>query len=155
MVDDLREVGLRITPQRLAILKTFAGDTSHPTAQELFERLRPEFPSMSFATVYKTLDALARTGLSGTVRIGTAARFDPNTEPHHHLVCEACGAVLDLPVRSLNAGRAATRRIARVAPGFSIRSVERIYRGTCERCTPLWFVRPGPGPKRKTKERHR
>ena len=134
MVDDLRKAGLRITPQRLAILRTFAGDTSHPTAQDLYERLRPEFPSMSFATVYKTLDALARAGLTGMVRIGQAARFDPNTTPHYHLVCESCGTVLDVPVRSLNAGRVAARRIARVAPGFSIRSVERIYRGTCEKC---------------------
>jgi len=145
MVAELRRAGLRLTPQRLALLEAFAGDKTHPTAQDLFERLKPKFPSMSFATVYKTLDALAQAGLTRTVRIGQAARFDPNTAPHHHLVCDACGEVFDVPVRSLNAGRAATRRIARVAPGFSIRAVERIYRGTCPRCAP----------QRTIKERHR
>lgn len=134
MVDELRRAGMRITPQRLAIVKTFAHDESHPTAQELFERLEPDFPSMSFATVYKTLDALARTGLCRTVRLGNAARFDPNTMPHHHVVCESCAAVLDVPVRSNAPGRAAKKKIARVIPGFSIRSIERIYRGVCPRC---------------------
>jgi Fur family peroxide stress response transcriptional regulator len=134
MIKELRRAGMRLTPQRLAIVKTFAHDVSHPTAQELFERLQPDFPSMSFATVYKTLDALARTGLCSTVRLGNAARFDPNTAPHHHVVCESCGVVLDVPARSLEPGRAAKKRLARLAPGFSIRSVERVYRGTCTAC---------------------
>lgn len=145
VASDLRKVGLRVTPQRLAIVRTFAHDLSHPTAQDLFERLRPDFPSMSFATVYKTLDALARAGLSGTLRIGHAARFDPNTAPHHHLVCDACGVVSDLPVRSLGTGAAAARTVSRVAPGFVVRSVERLYRGTCASCTP----------QRMTRQRHR
>src|SRR5208283_3157922 len=92
MLRDLKRAGLKMTPQRLAIVKLFAGDESHPTAQELFERLHGEFPSMSFATVYNTLDALASAGLSGTLRLGGAARFDPNVDAHHHAVCDRCGA---------------------------------------------------------------
>jgi Fe2+ or Zn2+ uptake regulation protein len=49
-------------------------------------------------------------------------------------VCESCGVVLDVPARSLEPGRAAKKRLARLAPGFSIRSVERVYRGTCTAC---------------------
>ena len=100
MLRDLKRAGLKLTPQRIAIVQLFAGDETHPTAQDLFERLRPSFPSMSFATVYNTLDTLARTGLAGTVRLpgkrGDAARFDPNTNPHHHAVCDACGTVVDI-----------------------------------------------------------
>lgn len=135
MIAELRRAGMRLTPQRLAIVKTFAHDESHPTAQELFERLRPDFPSMSFATVYKTLDVLARTKLCGNVRLGNAQRFDPNTSPHHHLVCEACQKVFDIPTKSMAPGRAARKKISRVAPGFSIRSVERVYRGLCPQCS--------------------
>ena len=135
MLEDLKRAGLKMTPQRIAIVRLFAVDESHPTAQALFERLRPEFPSMSFATVYNTLDALATAGLSGTIRLGNAARFDPNTAPHHHAVCDGCGAVSDLPARSLASSSAARRRIARVAPGFQVRSVERIYRGLCPLCS--------------------
>lgn len=134
MLEDLKRAGLKMTPQRIAIVRLFAVDESHPTAQALFERLRPEFPSMSFATVYNTLDALANAGLSGTIRLGNAARFDPNTLPHHHAVCDGCGAVRDLPARSLASSSAARRRIARVAPGFQVRAVERIYRGLCPAC---------------------
>jgi Fe2+ or Zn2+ uptake regulation protein len=138
MLRDLRRANLKLTPQRLAIVRLFAGDRSHPTAQDLFERLRPSFPSMSFATVYNTLDALARAGLAGVVRLpgkrGDAARFDPNTSPHHHAVCDGCGAVLDITAGTLAPTPAAVRKVRRAAAGFSVRAVERIYRGLCARC---------------------
>jgi Fur family peroxide stress response transcriptional regulator len=138
MLRDLKRAGLKLTPQRIAIVRLFAVDESHPTAQDLFERLQPEFPSMSFATVYNTLDTLAKTGLAGILRLpgkrGDAARFDPNTGPHHHAVCDGCGAVVDLPAGSLEPTPAAVKKLRRAAPGFSVRAVERIYRGLCARC---------------------
>ena len=107
---------------------------------------------MSFATVYNTLDALAHAGLSSTLRFSrpsvganepshaqasrgreaNAARFDPNVEPHHHAVCDRCGAVADIPV--LTSADDAPRSLQETAPGFSLRSVERIYRGLCSDC---------------------
>jgi Fur family peroxide stress response transcriptional regulator len=138
MLRDLKRAGLKVTPQRVAIVRQFAGDESHPTAQDLFERLQPSFPSMSFATVYNTLDALARAGLAGVVRLpgkrGDAARFDPNTGPHHHAVCDRCGAVVDIAAGTLEPTRGAIDKIRRAAPGFSVHAVERIYRGLCARC---------------------
>jgi Fe2+ or Zn2+ uptake regulation protein len=138
MLRDLKRAGLKMTPQRVAIVRQFAEDESHPTAQDLFERLRPSFPSMSFATVYNTIDALARAGLAGILRLpgkrGDAARFDPNTDPHHHAVCDSCGAVLDISAGTLAPTRGAIAKLRRVAPGFSVRAIERIYRGLCARC---------------------
>ena len=138
MLRDLKRAGLKLTPQRIAIVRLFAGDTSHPTAQDLFERLRPDFPSMSFATVYNTLDTLARAGLASIVRLpgkrGDAARFDPNMNPHPHAACDGCGAVVDVHASTLSPTPAAVRKLRRAAPGFSVRSVERIYRGLCARC---------------------
>jgi Fe2+ or Zn2+ uptake regulation protein len=134
MLEDLKRAGLKLTAQREAIVRHFAGDDSHPTAQELYDRLRPEFPQMSFATVYNTLDALAAAGLSGTLRLGQAARFDPNTEPHHHLVCESCGAIADVAAASLAPSPAAVKQLGRAAPGFRVRAVDRIYRGLCATC---------------------
>jgi Fur family peroxide stress response transcriptional regulator len=138
MLRDLKRAGLKLTPQRVAIVRQFSGDASHPTAQDLFERLRPAFPSMSFATVYNTLDALARAGMVGIVRLpgkrGDAARFDPNCDPHHHAVCDTCGAVIDIAAGSLAPSPGATKKLRRAAPGFSVRAVERIYRGLCARC---------------------
>ncbi len=137
MCEGLRARGFRLTPQRLAIVRLFAEDLSHPTAQDLFARLRPAFPTMSFATVYNTLDALAAAGLSSSLRLGApgaATRFDPNTEPHHHAVCDHCGAVVDLPVGSLSAPPVDARKIHGQSQGFRVRSVETIYRGACARC---------------------
>ena len=128
MLADLRKAGLKLTPQRIALVELFAVDESHPTAQALFERLRPAFPSMSFATVYNTLDALARAGLSSTLRLGQAARFDPNTAPHHHAVCDVCGEVRDIPAES------AAEELRLEATDFEVRAVERVYRGTCGSC---------------------
>ena len=126
MLADLKRAGLKMTPQRIAIARELEGDQSHPTAQELYERLLPSFPTMSFATVYNTLDALAKHGLIRTIRLGSAVRFDPNTTAHHHAVCDACGIVLDLP---------APAEAAHALPhGFSVRTEERTYRGTCSRC---------------------
>jgi Fe2+ or Zn2+ uptake regulation protein len=127
MLADLRRAGLKMTPQRIAIARELEGDASHPTAQELYERLRPSFPTMSFATVYNTLDALAKHGLIRTIRLGSAVRFDPNTTAHHHAVCDACGIVIDLPAPAESA--------AESIQGFSVRSEERTYRGLCSRCS--------------------
>jgi Fur family peroxide stress response transcriptional regulator len=128
---DLKRAGLKLTPQRMAIVRELADDRTHPTAQELFERLKPAFPTMSFATVYNTLDALAKLRLVGSLRLGSAVRFDPNTTPHHHAVCDACGAVVDLPPAP--ASPAVVRDI-QTTSGFEVRIEERTYRGLCGRC---------------------
>src|SRR5579862_1006070 len=79
MLASLRASGLKLTPQRMAIVRELAADPTHPTAQELFERLRPSLPTMSFATVYNTLDALAEAGLCASLSLAPGpARFDPN-----------------------------------------------------------------------------
>lgn len=125
MLADLKRAGLKMTPQRIAIARELEGDESHPTAQELYERLLPAFPTMSFATVYNTLEALAKNGLIRTIRLGTAVRFDPNTTSHHHAVCDACGIIVDLPADAP----------PKQAHGFSVRTEERTYRGLCSRCS--------------------
>jgi Fe2+ or Zn2+ uptake regulation protein len=150
MLAGVRAAGLKLTPQRLAIVRELAVDESHPTAQELFERLLPSMPTMSFATVYNTLDALSSAGLCAALALSPGSgRFDPNMEPHHHLVCDACGLVRDLPSapagvapRRTDEGDSARRavakevakEVAKVSPGFEVRAVERILRGLCAGC---------------------
>src|SRR6185436_6928124 len=97
MMQGVREAGLKLTPQRMAIVEAIADDPSHPTAQELYDRLRPELPTMSFATVYNTLAALTAAGLCASRALSRgSSRFDPNTEPHDHAVCDGCGKVMDV-----------------------------------------------------------
>ncbi|MFW6049965.1 MAG: Fur family transcriptional regulator [Myxococcota bacterium] len=129
VVAELRDAGLKVTPQRLAVFRALWGDETHPTAQEIYERLQEEFPSMSFATVYNTLDALAGIGRVRPLALGGATRFDPNVEPHHHAVCDRCGAVRDVPASPHQA-----RRTPAEVSGFRVRRVERLYRGLCPDC---------------------
>ena len=131
MLAELKKAGLKLTPQSIAIVEALSDDTSHPTAQELYERLLPAHPTMSFATVYNTLDALSKLALVGTLRLGSAVRFDPNVSAHHHAVCDGCGKVVDLPAREPSRK---TMDRAEEQSGFSIRTEERTYRGLCARC---------------------
>src|SRR4051794_17728939 len=83
MLACVRASGLKLTPQRIAIVRELAADPTHPTAQELFERLRATQPTMSFATVYNTLDALAAAGLCAALSLAPGpSRFDANMKAH-------------------------------------------------------------------------
>jgi Fe2+ or Zn2+ uptake regulation protein len=132
----VKAAGLKMTPQRMAIVREVAGDESHPSAQELFDRLRPGMPTMSFATVYNTLTALCAAGLGTSLSLAPgSARFDPNMHPHDHLVCDRCGAVRDIPESTPSRAAAPTRQtLAKAAPGFELRVVEQIFRGVCVDC---------------------
>lgn len=127
--EELRAAGLKATPQRVAIVACLAGDETHPTAQEIFDRLRPSFPGMAFATVYNTLSALMRVGRLSSLSLGGATRFDPNVTPHHHAICERCGKVRDIP-----ADRDDEAQLGGTVEGFTIHRVERVYRGVCAEC---------------------
>lgn len=138
MLARVRASGLKLTPQRMAIVRELAADPTHPTAQELYERLREALPTMSFATVYNTLDALAAAGLCEALSLSPgAARFDPNMEPHHHAVCDRCGLVRDVlraPRVSVDAAAGEGAAGAGSLGGFQVRVVEQIYRGLCADC---------------------
>jgi len=134
MLRRLRATGLKMTPQRMAIVREIAADESHPSAQELFDRLKPTSPSMSFATVYNTLAALCDAGLVMSLSLAPGStRFDPNMRPHDHAVCDDCGGVRDVLVERAptSSGMSAMSAI-----GFEVRSVERIFRGLCLACAP-------------------
>ena len=137
MLAGLRAAGLKVTPQRMAIVHEVAGDESHPSAHELFERLRQMMPTMSFATVYNTLSALCDAGLGRQLSlVPGSARFDPTPQPHDPVVCDVCGAVRDIPapVPARSSSAQVDLGLTTAAPGFFVRSVERIVRGLCVHC---------------------
>src|SRR5262249_50509460 len=83
-----RTAGLAVTPQRLAIFRHLAATETHPSAKELHALVRRELPTLSLATVYKTLDTLATVGAVRPVsRLGARGRWDASVPSHHHLVC--------------------------------------------------------------------
>jgi Fur family peroxide stress response transcriptional regulator len=88
---------LKMTPQRIAIMDYLDGNTSHPSADDIFKAVSGRFPTMSFATVYNTLDALKSRGRVLELTIDPERkRYDPNTVSHHHLICVTCKKVVDI-----------------------------------------------------------
>jgi Fur family peroxide stress response transcriptional regulator len=96
-MEKYKKMGLKLTPQRLAILECLDGNKNHPSAEEIYREVSGRFPTMSFATVYNTLDALRQRGSIMELTIDPAKkRFDPNTELHHHLICTRCKRIEDV-----------------------------------------------------------
>ncbi|HXX82202.1 MAG TPA: Fur family transcriptional regulator [Thermodesulfovibrionales bacterium] len=91
------QIGFKLTPQRIAILDYLNGNKEHPSADEIYRAVSEKFPTMSFATVYNTLDALKRRGMLLEITIDPhKKRFDPDSDPHHHLMCMQCMKVVDV-----------------------------------------------------------
>jgi len=86
------------TPQRLAILDFLEGNTSHPSADDIYRSVSKKYQSMSFATVYNTLNTLAKAGAVREITIDPKRKhYDPDTSGHHHLICVACERIFDVP----------------------------------------------------------
>lgn len=97
LIAKYREKGFKLTPQRLAILDFLEGNTDHPAAEDIYRHLRAVYPTVSFATVYNTLQALKVKGEIIEVTIDPQKKhYDPNTEPHHHIICVRCNKISDI-----------------------------------------------------------
>jgi len=90
------QLALALTPQRLSIYQVLASDAAHPSAEDIYRRIKPSLPSLSLGTVYRTLELFEEHGLISRVHaFSDQARFDANLDDHHHLVCMKCRRVLD------------------------------------------------------------
>jgi Fur family peroxide stress response transcriptional regulator len=122
----------RLTPYRAAVLETLRSSDSHPTAAEIFRKVRRRRPGVSYATIYNSLDWLTRNGMASELKFGDAAsRYDPIMSRHDHLVCTRCGALMDhqiaLPPRVWSrAGR---------PQGFRVERYRMELYGLCSRCS--------------------
>ena len=97
--NDLRQCGLRVTEQRLAVYEWLQKNPVHPTADIIWQALLPHYPNLSLTTVYNTVNALAEHGLIRIVTIDkTEQRFDGDAGDHGHFHCRACGNITDFPI---------------------------------------------------------
>ena len=95
-IKTLRETGVRITPQRQAVLQYLIEHHTHPTADEIYKALASQFSNMSVATVYNNLKVFKETGLIKELTYGDAAsRFDFDNSNHYHIICSECGKISD------------------------------------------------------------
>jgi Fur family transcriptional regulator, peroxide stress response regulator len=137
-----RDRGLRLTAQRMAVFQALVGDSTHPTAEFMFIRIRETLPSLSLSTVYRILESLESEGLIRRVSTSNGVtRFDANLDPHQHLICRVCGRMTDFAEASLS--RLPLPDIQ--ADGFFAEELDIRVVGTCRGC------RRPPIPKRSRK----
>lgn len=125
------ELGLALTPQRLAIYQVLATDDSHPGAEDIYRRIKPDLPSLSLGTVYRTLELFEEHGLLSRVHaFSDQARFDANLDVHHHLVCVRCRRVIDFQDQRLETLPVETKAL----DGFQVKGHRIHLLGYCRAC---------------------
>jgi Fur family peroxide stress response transcriptional regulator len=96
-IEALRNKGYKATPQRIAICRIAIHSREHPSAQSIYAEVKKVHPTVSLATVYKTLQVLRELNLIQELSFPTGqARFDSYMKPHVNLVCLQCGSIIDL-----------------------------------------------------------
>jgi len=131
IIKQLRERGLKITPQRLAIIEVLVeqGDL-HPGARLVYEEAKKKKRSLSLSTAYATLNELSRHGIIKTLQFDRMEnRYDGNLEEHINLICERCKKILDYKVPI-----AVDQRVLAKKTGFSITDSRLEYYGYCKEC---------------------
>lgn len=126
----LRAAGLRVTSQRVAILDALAALGGHPTADEVAAALMEAGGPLPRASLYHALGAMADAGVVLVADAGPGtARFELAGDWHHHLVCRACGAIVDVPCAT------GSRPCLEAAlPGAVVDEAQVVFRGLCPAC---------------------
>lgn len=98
LLEQFRQSGLKITPQRRLIVELLVNDDSHPTAEQVYQRILSLMPDISRTTVYNTFRELIDLGELTPVHDLSEGgqRYDTNTEDHHHLYCIRCHTLIDI-----------------------------------------------------------
>jgi Fe2+ or Zn2+ uptake regulation protein len=101
LVRRVRAQGGKVTPQRVLIWRALEGDQTHPTAEEIYVRLRSQLPGLALATVYNTLSELVEWGEVRRFDAGDGhIHYDPDCSAHAEVVCLKCHTIIDLPDRT-------------------------------------------------------
>jgi Fur family peroxide stress response transcriptional regulator len=126
----LRDSGVQVTYQRLAIFKALHSSTEHPSAEDIYQTVRKSFPMISLGTVYKSLERFSEAGLVQKVgSMADVSRYHTKADSHHHLFCVKCQSIRDIadPIGenklSLPEGN-----------GFEVLGHDVIVRGYCPLC---------------------
>jgi Fe2+ or Zn2+ uptake regulation protein len=127
-VEILKENNLKVTPQRIMILKYLDSHRTHPTADEIYVSLKKSIPSLSKTTVYNSLDILKEHGVIQTLTIcGSEHRYDIKQGMHHHFYCRTCGKIIDIEIECPNIKKTLDQ-------GHRIDEVHGYFKGICNEC---------------------
>ena len=132
LVVKLRERGHRLTPQRMAVLKTLVNGAGHLSAEQIYERVRVDFPMTSLATIYKTVTVLKEMGEVLELGFGDGSNRYDASKPyaHPHLICTECKSIIDVDIEAL--GKLPQDVAQRT--GYQIMSHRFDFFGVCPSC---------------------
>lgn len=129
-VSILKGAHVNVSAQRVAVLRYLMEHRTHPTADEIYRALSPDYPSLSLTTVYNTLWLLVDKGVVSAISIQRdIARFDIVTESHAHFLCRECGAIYDV--------EADIPRLKEAMKRFRPEKTEVYFSGICGSCAGL------------------
>lgn len=132
LVHNLKKAKLKITPQRMAIYSYLMYSANHPSAETIYNDLKPKYPSMSLATVYKNIAALRDAHLVREFNVSEDShRYDANTDFHSHLVCKCCHNIFDY---YSNISFNSTIANLKGNMDFDVEEQELVFYGLCKNC---------------------
>ena len=132
VVRRFREAGLKITPQRLSIFKLLEANCSHPSAEDVYRDVLKVHPSISFTTVYKTLQTLRDMGEIQELSLNPErAHYDPDVSEHAHTFCRSCKRIGDLEYSLDNPS---PMKLPEGPDGFEVHNVQLHAVGLCAEC---------------------
>ena len=124
----LKESGIKVSTQRLAIYSYLDNYRNHPTVEKIYSDLIDEYPMLSKTTIYNTLKLFTEKGIAQGVTIEDGEmRYDANISLHAHFKCNECGAIHDIFMDDIS-------ELTAVNSKFKITEVHLNYRGICEKC---------------------
>jgi Fur family peroxide stress response transcriptional regulator len=135
VIANFRKAGSKITPQRLTIFKLLKENREHPSAEDVYKQILKIHPSISFTTVYKTLQTLRDMGEIQELTIDPErAHYDPYVEDHIHTFCKVCGKIgdLDMDYQNWEFINISSSKV----PDFEVHNVQVNFVGLCEDCRP-------------------
>ncbi len=125
----LREHHLKATPQRTAILQVMAHE-GHISIEMIYEKIKGLFPSLSLATIYKNMIAMQEQGIVKELKIaGFKNRYEIQKQPHHHMVCQKCGSIVDVEFDVAQALEGVSK-----SHGFELKQIDLSISGICDKC---------------------
>lgn len=133
LIENLKKHNLKVTPQRLIIYSYLYNNPIHPSAETIYNNIKEENPTISLATVYKTLNSLKEAQLIQLINIGEDSfRYDIETDPHFHIICKKCNNIKDYYPNN-NFISSIKDDIERKT-NFKLNSEQMYFYGICEVC---------------------
>ena len=125
----IKDKGIKPTYQRLKILEYLIETKKHPTVEMIYNNMKKVIPTISKTTVYNTMNSFVEKGILNALSVtGTELRYDANTKPHHHLLCNKCGNIYDIYTNSFDFFD------NKIIDGNKIDEVHVYFKGICKKC---------------------